>query len=215
MKRRLVSFCLLLVSGSIYAQSHEGTVELQNRPQPAAVIELPYAPDRVSAALEDHLSKKGRSKGSDLKGFTTFRNTQQVQNDSVNADIYIRVERKSKKEKETSVVSLLLTMPGDSTVAANNTISHLNMEQAKTWLNELVPAIDAYNLEMRIKDQNEEVKKAESKFANLANDGADLEKKRTGIEKKILENKQDQQAQGLEVENQKQKLAVWVSQRKS
>ena len=46
------------------------------------------------------------------------------------------------------------------------------------------------------------------------NDGDDLEKKRSAIEKKIAENKQDIQSQGNEVEAQKQKLAAWVSTRK-
>jgi len=36
-----------------------------------------------------------------------------------------------------------------------------------------------------------------------------------GIEKKIQDNKYEQRTQMNEVENQKQKLATWVSQRKS
>lgn len=38
------------------------------------------------------------------------------------------------------------------------------MEQAKTCLNELVHAIEAYNLEQQIKDQNAEVVRAEFKY---------------------------------------------------
>lgn len=158
--------------------------------------------------------KKGKSKGNDLKGFTTFRNTQLAQNDSANADLYFRVERKGKQDKETSIVSLLLTMPKEGEVTANK-VHYLNMEQAKTYLNELVPAIEAYNLEMQIKDQNQAVIKAESKYKSLADDGADLEKKRVTIEKKIQDNKNEQQAQGTVVGNQKQKLMAWISQRKS
>lgn len=214
MKRIFLSLCLLFVTGLIYGQAQEGRVEYQNSQQPAAVIELPYAPDLVNAAMNDYLSKKGKSRGNNLKGFTNFRNTQLAKNDSANADLYFRVERKSKQDKETSIISLLLTMPKEGGATANN-VHYLNMEQAKIYLNELIPAIEAYNLEVQIKDQNQAVIKAESKYKNLTDDGADLEKKRVTIEKKIQDNKREQQTQATEVENQKQKLMVWINQRKS
>ena len=91
----------------------------------------------------------------------------------------------------------------------------MNMEQARDYLNGLVPAIDAYNLEQQIKEQNAMVIKAESKYKGLQDDGEDLVKKRENIEKKIEENKRDQQKQMTEIENQKQKLALLSSQRKS
>jgi hypothetical protein len=89
------------------------------------------------------------------------------------------------------------------------------MEDGKNFLNDLAMAIDAYNLELTIKGQNDAVIKSESKYKSLANEGDDLEKKKTAIEKKIADNKNDQQQQLKEVDNQKQKLAQWVSQRKS
>ena len=56
--------------------------------------------------------------------------------------------------------------------------------------------------------------KAESKHKSLVNDGGDLEDKRTAIEKKIGANKNDQEQQLKEIENQRQKLAHLVGQRK-
>ncbi|HSC36485.1 MAG TPA: hypothetical protein VLD19_01390 [Chitinophagaceae bacterium] len=214
MKRTISSFCMLFIAGMIYGQAQEGTVEYQKNQQPAAVIELAYTPDIVNAAMNDYLSKKGKSRGTDLKGFTTFRNTQLVQADSVNADLYFKVERKSRKEKEVSVVSLLLTAPKEGTGVPDNK-HYLNMEDAKAYLNGLALAIEAYGLESQIKMQNEAVIKAESKYKSLADDGIDLQKKKESYEKKIEDNKRDQQAQLAEVENQKQKLAAWVNRRKS
>ena len=57
--------------------------------------------------------------------------------------------------------------------------------------------------------------KAESKYKSLQDDGEDLVKKRENLEKKIEDNKRDQQKQMTEIENQKQKLAVLSSGRKS
>ena len=213
MKSILVSLCLLFVIGSAYGQAQEGAVLFQKKQQSAAVIELPYPPGVVSAALNDYLSKKGRSKGTDLKGFTTYRNTNPIERDSTNADLYFRVERKSRKDKETAVVSLLLTMPTDGAIATNQ--HHLNMDEAKTYLNDIAPAIEAYNLELLIKEQNDQVTAAESKYKNLVNEGADLEKKREEIDKKIHNNKMQQQTQLNEVDLQKQKLAAKVGERRA
>jgi hypothetical protein len=96
MKRTIPVFSILLISVFGYGQAHEGAVQYQNKLQPDAVIELPYPPDVVDAAMSDYLSKKGKSRCNDIKGFVTFRNTQLAQNDSVNADLYFKTERKSR-----------------------------------------------------------------------------------------------------------------------
>lgn len=212
MKKISLSLTLLVFTTIVHAQASEGTVAYQKSQQPAAVIELPYSPDVVNAAMKDYLSKKGRSKGNDLKGFTTYRNTHLRPNDSANADLYFKVDRKSRQEKETSVISLLLTLPKEGTTG---NVHYLNMEQAKGYLNELAPAIEAYSLELLIKDQNEKVIKAESKYKDLSDETIDLEKKRMGIEKKLLENNYETKTQVTEVETQRQKLSSLVSQRKS
>ena len=212
MKRTLLSFFLVVITIVAIGQAQEGTVEFQKSQQPAAVLEVPYSPDIVNAALGDFLSKKGRSKATDFKGFTTYRNTQQVATDSVNADLYFRVERKSRKEKEVTVLSLLLNA---SKAPADRNTHFMDMEQAKIFLNELVPTIEAYALELQIKEQNEAVAKAESKYKNLTNEGSDLEKRRENIVKQIEDNKADQQKQMNEIENQKKKLAEAVALRKS
>lgn len=212
MKKTILFLSILLASLLSYGQAQEGTVEYQKRLQPAAVIELPYPPSVVDAAMNDYLSKKGRSRSNDVKGFSTFRNTQPVEKDTMNADLYFKTERKSRKEKEATVVSLLV-MPAQGQSTTNN-LHYLDMEGAKNYLNDLALAIDAYNLEQTIKDQNDAVIKAEGKYKNLVSDGEDLQKKRVAIDKKIADNNNDQQQQLKEIENQKQKLSQWVSQRK-
>lgn len=212
MKKTILFFSILLICVLSYGQSYEGSVEYQKKLQPAVVIELPYSPAVVNAAMNDYLSNKGKSKGNDIKGFTTYRNTQPMQSDSSNADLYFKTERKSRKEKEVTVVSLLL-MPTD-TPTNTAKLHYLSVEDGKSYLNDLATAVDAYNLELMIKEQNDAVTKSEAKYKSLANEGDDLEKKRTAIEKKIADNKNDQQQQLKEIENQKQKLAEWVSQRK-
>lgn len=208
MKKIMLFVFIVSLSILSYGQAYEGGVEYQKKMQPAAIIELPYAPSVVNAAMSDYLSKKGKSRKDDVKGFSAFRNTEPVPGDSVNADLYFKTERKSRKEKEVTMVSLLV-MPADAQTNASN-LHYLGMNDAKNYLNDLALAIDAYNLELTIKDQNDAVIKAEAKYKSLINEGEDLDKKRTAIDKKIADNKSDQQQQLKEIENQKQKLTQWV-----
>lgn len=213
MKKTILFLTILLISVIGYGQAYEGAVEFQNKLHPAAVIELAYPPAVVNEAMNDYLSKKGKSKNTDVKGFTTFRNTQPVQNDSVNADLYFKTERKSRKEKEITVVSLLV-MPNEPQTNAGN-VHHLDMNTARMYLNDLSIAIAAYDLELTIKEQNKAVTKAEAKYKSLSDEGEDLENKKTAIDKKIADNKNDQQQQLKEIETQKQKLTDWVNRRKT
>lgn len=211
MKKTILFCSVLLLCAISYGQAYEGTVEYQKKQQSAAVIELPYPPSVVNAAMNDFLSKKGRSKGNDIKGFTTFRNTQPASNDSSNADLYFKTERKSRKQKDITMVSLLLA-PVETSA---DSLTHMDMNEAKTYLNSLAGSIGDYGLEQNIKDQNDAVIRAEAKYKSLQDDGEDLLKKQNEIARKIESNRNDVQSQAKEVEQQKQKLAQMVGQRRS
>jgi hypothetical protein len=210
----LLSGSILLITGLSFGQAMESTVDYKRVAQPAAVIDLPYPPSVVEDAMNDYLSKKGKSKANNLKGFTAYRNTQATVNDSANADMYFKVERKSRDQKDVSVVSLLLASPNENP-AATPGVRRLNMEEAKTYLNELSMAIQNYDLELQIKNQNDAVTKAETNYKNLVDEGNDLEKKRLNIDEKITQNKAEQDKQKLEIEKQKQALTVLVDNRKA
>lgn len=212
MKKTILFFTILLISVFSYGQAQEGTVEYQKKLQPAAVIDLPYPPSVIDAAMNEYLSKKGKSRGNEVKGFGTFRNTSPAPNDSVNADLYFKTERKSRKEKEVTVISLLVMPIDEQTNTAH--LHYLDMEGAKNFLNDLAFAIDAYDLELTIKDQNDAVIKVETKYKNLVNDGDELQKKRTALDNKIIDNNNEQQRLLKEIENQKQVLSQRVSKRK-
>jgi hypothetical protein len=126
----------------------------------------------------------------------------------------LKLERKSRKEKDETTVYLMVGSP-NADVSYNNPGTQMTMQEAKDFLNELIPVMDAYNLELRIKDQNDLVNKEEKKYKNLVEDGNDLDKKRASIENKISDNKKDQMKQGSIVDQQKQNLASLVNQRKS
>jgi hypothetical protein len=212
MKQLLLTALLILTINFIFAQATEGYVEYQKSKQPAAVISLPYPESWVNKALNDYLSKKG-SKVNDIKGFKTFRNTSGNDQDPSNADMYMKIERKSRQEKDQTTISLMVGSPNDN-ISSNNPGSQMNMQQAKDFLNQLIPIMESYNLEMSIRDQNDLINKEEKKYKSLVDDGNDLEKKRSSIENKISDNKQEQLKQSSIVEKQKQNLTELVGKRK-
>ncbi|HVB03911.1 MAG TPA: hypothetical protein VNE41_09370 [Chitinophagaceae bacterium] len=213
MKGVFLSVCTFFITGCIFGQAQKGSVKYQNSELPAAVIVLPYSPDFVSEGMIDYFNKKGKTKENDLKGFITFRNVKLLESDSNNADLYFKIEQESRRERGTSIISLLLSKPKNGDMTGIGTQS-LTMDQAKTWLNNLARAMQAYSLELKIRNQNDVVIKAETKLNNLTDYEVNMERKRLDLEKKIQENKQEQQVQMTEIENQKQKLSALISQRK-
>lgn len=213
MKKILLLALSLLPAYLLFAQAQEGVVAYQKTQQPAAIIYLPYSSDVVNDALDDYLSKKG-SRSDQLKGFKSFRNTRLSENDTVPADLYFKVARMSREEKGKTTLSLLVGMPNEG-IAQRNPSTSITTEQAKEVLNQLVPVIEAFNLERMIKKQNESIIKEEARYKSLVKEGDDLNERRSDIEKKILANRQDQEKQTTEVNRQKQALALLVDQRKS
>jgi hypothetical protein len=208
MKYALLSACFLFIITVTFGQAREAKIAYQKTQQPAAVIELPYAKNVVETAIENYLSSKG-AKGNESKGFKTFRNVRLE--DTVSNDMYFKVERKSQNE---STVYLFVA-PVNENVVARTTESSYGVEQAKTVLNNLAPSAESSNLDMQLKTQQENVSRAEKRLRSLMDDGADLSKRKSNLEEKILENQQLQEKQRVEIERQRQQLADLMNKRRS
>ena len=107
------SFLMFLLISSLagLSQSFEGSVEYLKKDQQAIVIEFPYAPSVVEEAIEKRMEKLGHKK-KESKGFLVYKNVVLREISSEPADYLIKVERKSRKEKDESIVYLLMTRDG-------------------------------------------------------------------------------------------------------
>jgi hypothetical protein len=211
MKKLFIAVCILLIAGTISAQAISGTVSFKQKNYSAAVIDLPYSADVVHSAMNEFLSKKGRSRKDDLKGFDVYRNTKLNTDQKLNADLYFKVETKNRKEKNNSTVSLLLERPETE---MNGSVNNMDMAQAKAYLDELAITIASHNLELMINDQNKAINKAESNYKETSDDGVKMKNKLVSLQKDIEENTKKQEAQLADVNLQKQKLSALVNQRK-
>src|SRR5581483_10406543 len=93
-------------------------------------------------------------------------------------------------------------------IGARPADDRFKVTEAKELLNKIAPKVDAYNLDVQIKKQQEVVKKSEKKLLNLKDDQYDLEKKLKALQEKIAQNKNNQLLQNENQNKQKEILST-------
>ena len=212
---KIILACVLVLTCNIALAQEpiEGKTEFQKKDQPSAVIELPYHPDVVEDAIKNYLTKRG-VKGNSSKGVQIFKGTKLSELDLSNSDLYFKVERKSRKEKDASVVYLFVTKENESPGARIEGDTY-GVEAAKSFLKEMIPSIEAHNLEVDISGQENAVKKAEKKYDNLTDEAKDLQRRLKKLEENIEDNKNEIEKQRQEIENQRRILETMRAKRRS
>jgi valyl-tRNA synthetase len=212
MKKIILLFMgVLAVSVSALAQAYEGSIQYDKKKQQAIAIDYNYSPEAVQNAIVGKLQKMGYKPKEEKgilnrdKGFLVFKNAYVTDISKERMDYFIKVERKSRKESDESTLYLVMNKDG---VNAMEKMEASDIGKAKSFLNDMLPDIEAADLEIRIKDQEETVAKAEKKMSNLKADQASLEKK-------LNDNKTDQEATQKDIEAQKQALGVLTGKRKT
>jgi hypothetical protein len=211
MKKILTTLLSVLCSIIVLAQSYEGTIEYQKKDQKAMVIEFPYSPSVVEDAIVMKMEKMGYKK-KESKGFLVYKNAVISEISSESADYMIKVERKSRKEKDESVVYIVMNRADENLIARSDALINSNV---KTFLNGMAPEVEAYNLEVEIKKQQDVVTKAEKKLKNLVDDKETMEKKIKKLQDDLKDNAKDQEAQAKEIEAQKLALDAMMGKRKA
>ncbi|MCG7857489.1 hypothetical protein MD537_10935 [Flavihumibacter sediminis] len=187
MKRISTLAVVLLMAIFTYAQpvAMDGMAEYQKKKLPAAVIELPYAAEIVEKAIEENFAQKG-FKATKMKDYQLYRKVT-IGSDNNLYDVYVKAERKSRKEKEASVVYMVMARSNELLTSRTADDRH-GISDAKQYLNEFTPYLEAYNLNLEIIAQDEQIKKIEKKHESLLKEGENLRKRKQKLEEEILEN---------------------------
>jgi len=196
-------FFSLVLSAATTAQSRINSVEYQKINRDAIVNELPFPESVTGKAIQDTLEKLGY-KGKDSKGFTVYKGVKLPALGNDTYDLYFSVDRKSKKEKELSVVTMMISKGFDEFIT-EKTDGDI-MRNAKTFLDNLRNTVASYDLSQQVLEQEDVLKKNEKKSAGLISDAEDLQKKKKKLESEIEQNIKDQENQQKELEKQKQIL---------
>ena len=210
--RYIFSFIFIVVLyATSTAQSRTATVEYQKINRQSVVNEIPFPEKTIRDAINEKMEQMGY-KGKDSKGFTVYKGVRisDLGNDSY--DLYFMADRKSRKEKENSTLTLMISKGFDD-FASDSSDDRL-IKNAKGYLDSIVNIIAAYDLEQQIIAQEDAVKKADKRYTSFIDDGQNLEKKRKNIEQDIEDNKKNQTGQQAEIEKQKQILDTLRGKRK-
>lgn len=204
----LLGCCLYTVS---MAQARSTKVEYQKEMRQAIEHDVPFPAKTVENALEDAFSKMGY-KNTSSKGFTVYKGVRMQELGSDTYDLYFMVDKKSRKDKDNSTVTMMVSKGFDAFITENDDKTVFG--NAKTYLDSLRNMLAAYDLEQQIIAQEEELKSADKKSTNLQDEGKDLEKKKRRLEQQIEDNIKDQEKQVKELDKQKQILETLKGKRK-
>ncbi|HEY0433775.1 MAG TPA: hypothetical protein VGC95_07885 [Chitinophagaceae bacterium] len=209
MKSLLTAVFLIVAALPALAQSYEGTVTYQKKDERAIITEYPYPASVVEDAIVDKFEKMG-FKNKDSKGFLLYKNIVLTEVSSDPADYLIRVDRKNRKDKDQSLVYMIVQKNEQNVISSDESIT----ENGKQFLDHLAPDLDAFNLEVQITDQEAAVTKAQKKLKNLQDDQESMEKKIKKLQSDLEANAKDQENQQKEIDKQKQILDSIKGRRK-
>lgn len=211
MRKLILSFSAIFFLGQlVFSQAYEGIVEYDKKKQDAFLIDYSYSPEAVENAIVKKMELLGykpkEEKGlfNKDKGFKLFKGAFVTEVSADRLDYIIKVESKSRKNKDESVISLILLKDG---VNAKSAFAAADMERVKEFLKNLRPNVEAADLEIQIRNQEESIAKAEKKLNGLKSDKAELEKK-------LANNVSEQEATQKDIDSQRVALEVLKGKRK-
>jgi len=210
--RKILSLltAILFISTVALSQSYEGMVEFNKKKQDAFLIDWSYSPEAVQNAIVKRMEQLGYKPKEEKglfnrdKGFLVFRGAFVTEANANRLDYIVKVESKSRKNKDEATLSLILLKDG---VNAKAGFTAEDVLRVKDFLVNLRPDIEAADLEIQIRNQEEAIAKSEKKMAGLKSDKEELEKK-------LANNISEQEATQKDIDNQRVTLEVLKGKRK-
>lgn len=161
--------------------------------------------------------KKQGYNASKSNGYLVYRNVRlEKLNNYAPQDILFKIDRKSRKEGDKTLVTLIAAKPGeipDGKVKGAKTAADISASSgSELFLNSFQSRIQESSHNLAVKNQTDEVAKAEKKLEQLQKDQVKLEKKLKDIQDDLESNKKDQENQNEEISKQKMILEQTKSQ---
>jgi len=195
----LSSLAVLFISATLNAQSYRSTYIFQKNSYNIAAVQVPYDEDVVTDAVKDYMMGKGY-KDAHFKEFIIFRSVTLENGSPASTDAYFIVSRKSRSEKDITIISLLPVKKGETLLPANVEDSSY-ISRSMVFLDSMVYHIHHYSLTQQIQAQQKALDKTNAKMISLKNDSGDIAKKIRSYEGYLVQNKNDQAKQTLVINN--------------
>lgn len=214
MRNGLILILLVMAVGKVVGQDirdanvrhYPGKVKYQKLEHDATIFELPYPKDQVEKGMQKMADERG-VKVKERNGFYEVKNVTILKLNSRVCDMYYKVERDG---KSASKVYMILADPGED--LNNRSTSHTGLLAAAGGA-AVVAAVGSslsdHDHEMKVKEQEADIKDAEKKYKSLVEDQSRLEKKLADIQKELERNKTDQARLQSEIDSRKSALDVF------
>lgn len=208
MKYIFTIFVALLSCTFAHAQAPmPTTAEYNGQKYPGYLMQYNLPPDETKDVIVNKLKSEGYS-ASKSKGYLVYRNTRLKDlNPDEAQDVLFKIERKSRKEKDKSIVTMIAAkagaIPEDKVKGAKSVAAIEPSANSVAFMNSFQGNINlsAYNLS--VSNQQDVVDKAEKKLKSLQDDQSKMEKKIKSLQDDLSKNKNDQQKQTEEIAKQK------------
>jgi len=205
----------LLSAASMTALSQASftPITINKNLQPGLVLHLPNNTEVAEGTILQKLKETGYApettgklfwKKNKLDGFYVFNGITLPALNNQKLDMYFKVERESKSQKDQSIIYLLVSKGYDNFISPE--VDSVSFAAATEFLNGFVATTASFSLNLDIEEQEKVVKNAEKKLANLQDDEKSLAKKIEDFQADLQKKKNDQVMQEKEIANQKTKL---------
>ena len=212
MRKIIYTLAALFVFTTIVSsQARYVFIDFKDTKKPGVQNEFSYSDKTISNAIDDKMTKMGY-KSKDLKDYTVYKSVLLPELGNQTYDLYFKVDRKSRKEKDNAVVTMLVSSGNENFISGSS--DSRTMNNARNYLDNLLSTITAYDLQQQVNAQQDIVTKAEKKYKSLQNDADDLQKKKNKLEQQIDDNAKAQKDQLAEIEKQQQLFETIKSRQK-
>lgn len=209
---RLFVLMAFLCAGTIsaVAQATSSTITINKKMQPGLILELPNTTEVAEGTLLQKLKETGYSpetsgamfwKKNKQDGFYVFNGVTLPALNNQKLDLYFKIERKGRKAKEQSTMSMLVSKGYDNYVSLES--DSVTFLAASEFLNSFVARNLSFGLQKEIEAQEKVVANAEKKLANLEDDEKALQKKIEQLQADVQNKRSDRDLQIKEISNQK------------
>ena len=204
MKYFLMIVMVIILQNS-YGQVYESKIDYNKTSQAAVVAEYKYSEEIVQKTLRDKLERMGY-KIKNTKGFLVVSNAVIGSVSSKPLEYAFKVERKSRKEKDITLLSAIINENEVNATADNS-------EKLKSFLSDLIPSIESTNVDFMVNEQYAAVVKSQKKLKNLQDNQNSMERKVRNLQDDLKKNAKDQEDLQKEIIRQQEVLDAFKAKK--
>ncbi len=211
MRKAFFLFCIAyVVAITVTAQAYEEKIQYDKDKQAAVAVEYSFREEALENAFIERMKKLGYKPKEEKgflnrdKGFLVFKNAHVPEISKDKLDYVIKVEKKSKKTTNESVLYLVILNNEVNVIAS---MSNSDIAKTKKFLNNLLPDVEAADLELQIGDAEQSLSDAEKKLRTLQGEKEELDTK-------LANNIKSQEETAKEIESRKLSVETLKGKRK-